>query len=468
MNQRATTCMVLCGIAAALLMPSSAHARLAQDRASATEKGSLLVYSNVEIRWSSAAGNAVLQDTFIEMSNDFPQDVRVLMYFVNGDAPIPADPASGERAHPGWNWVDNEFTLTANQPTWWSALSGTQNVVVPPATAPALSPFTVLDPGTPPGRPSPDGSNFRLLRGFIYAWAVNAEGAQIRWNHLSGQATHLNYGVGAAGQYNAVSFAALAGANGDAVGTPGMIQFDGIEYVTGPGSLLFNFRATSFSSGLSGPGATVAIDTDLTLHPLSLDVRQETNGPVTTKAHFDVWNENEVKFSGAYRCITCWDQTLLSNYGIPNHFILPHLQTQMGKARIEGLKSQLCDLNFDPANDDDFPYPPGPGDPVDPRDIVSQDTSLLGVAAEQISIVGNPITLAPVTKAGETMRNLSHMQLTAIGNLNPIILFGTVFLPGEATDGAGSDGREAGADELEINSDELQSTDLSGNRETRR
>ena len=155
MNHRATVGMILCAIAAALLVPSSAYAQPAQDLASATEKGSLLVYSNVEIRWSSAAGNAVLQDTFIEMSNDFPQDVRVLMYFVNGDAPIPADPASGERAHPGWNWVDNEITLTANQPTWWSALTGhaehRRSAVRP---LPTLSPFTVLDPGTPPGRPA--------------------------------------------------------------------------------------------------------------------------------------------------------------------------------------------------------------------------------------------------------------------------------------------------------------------------
>jgi len=69
----------------------------------------------------------------------------------------------------------------------------------------------------------------------------------------------------------------------------------------------------------------------------------ETEGPVTTKASFSIWNQNEVKFSGTHRCITCWDQTLLRDYDIPNHFLRDNLQTDKGKARIDGLASQLCD-----------------------------------------------------------------------------------------------------------------------------
>lgn len=85
-------------------------------------------------------------------------------------------------------------------------------------------------------------------------------------------------------------------------------------------------------------------NTDLTLMPVDLDVRQETNGPITTKASFDIWNSNEVRFSGTERCITCWDQTLLSQYGIPNHFLVGNLQTDKGKARINGIPSPVvCD-----------------------------------------------------------------------------------------------------------------------------
>jgi hypothetical protein len=60
---------------------------------------------------------------------------------------------------------------------------------------------------------------------------------------------------------------------------------------------------------------------------------------VSTKVHADIWNMNEVKFSGTYRCITCWDQTLLRHYEIPNHFLVEHLQTDHGKARLDGVAS---------------------------------------------------------------------------------------------------------------------------------
>ncbi len=56
------------------------------DRVSGSEKGSLLIFSKVEIRWDTA-GN-VIQDTFLNMANDWPQDVQVQMYFVNGDPPL--------------------------------------------------------------------------------------------------------------------------------------------------------------------------------------------------------------------------------------------------------------------------------------------------------------------------------------------------------------------------------------------
>jgi hypothetical protein len=86
----------------------------------------------------------------------------------------------------------------------------------------------------------------------------------------------------------------------------------------------------------------IAVNTDLTLFPVSVDLRQDNTGPVTTKANFDIWNMNEFKFSGTERCITCWDQALLSNYDPPNHFLGVNLQTDKGKARIDGLGSAIC------------------------------------------------------------------------------------------------------------------------------
>jgi hypothetical protein len=69
---------------------------------------------------------------------------------------------------------------------------------------------------------------------------------------------------------------------------------------------------------------------------------------VTTKAKFDIWNMNETRFSGTERCLTCWDQTLISSYTrLANHFLLENLQTNKGKARIDGVASAMCDEHPD-------------------------------------------------------------------------------------------------------------------------
>jgi hypothetical protein len=80
----------------------------------------------------------------------------------------------------------------------------------------------------------------------------------------------------------------------------------------------------------------VVSETDLTLLPVTVDLRQNNDGPVTTKADFDIRNQWEAQFSGTHRCITCWDQTLLGNYDSPNHFPVEFLQTDHGSARING------------------------------------------------------------------------------------------------------------------------------------
>jgi hypothetical protein len=362
MNKKLVVSAVLAAVAVIAVTPA-----LAQERVSASEKGSLLIFSKVDIRWD-AAGN-VIQDTFIDITNDYPADVLVQMYFVNGDEPLEA--FGGERAHTGWNAVDVQIELTQNEPTYWSALTGQPK---------GVSPFTILDPGTPPGRPDPDGTGDRVLRGFVVAWAVNNVGQEIKWNHLKGDVTIINYMTGSAWEYNAYAFqtgtAAATLPNGALLpGTPGQLQLNGAEYEQGFDLLLLDFYATGANS-FSG-SIPVTVDTDLTLYPIDMDLRQETEGPVTTKASFTVWNMNEAKFTGMDRCITCWDQALVSGYGVPNHFLRGNLQTDKGKAQIDGLASQLCNLNYDPT--DGLPL----GE--DERDVVSVASSLLGVAAKQLS-----------------------------------------------------------------------------------
>lgn len=353
------------GLLAGALLSAPVAAQVTQDRVSGTEKGSLLYFSKVEIRWSVVAGGGVTleQDTFIQLSNDNTTPTAVQMYFVNGDPPLAATPT--ERAHPGWNWVDNQIYLTQNDSAYWAASNGVGSQ--------AVSPFTVLDPGFPPGRPDPDGSGDRVLRGFIIAFAVNSSGEEIKWNHLSGDGTLVNYADHSAWDYNAWAFQAVNPLlpTGAVTGTPGVLSMDGVEYAPCVSDLLMNFQAVG-SNAYTGGNQQVVSNTDLTINVVSADLRQETSGPVTTKAAFDIWNDNETKFSGQDRCVTCWNQRLLSNYSLPNHFLIQNLQTHIGKARINGLASQLCNT-FTPL-----------GVPI----VVSQNAALLGVVAKHLQFNG--------------------------------------------------------------------------------
>ncbi|MHC5005086.1 MAG: hypothetical protein ACYTJ0_18410 [Planctomycetota bacterium] len=350
-----------------------------------SEKGSLIVYSKVEIRWD--ANGQVVQDTFISIINDFPEDVEVQMYFINGDPPTAVDP--------GWNWVDNAIELTGNEPAYWSALTGQPK---------GVSPFTVLDAD---GRPCPDGSGDICLRGYIIAWAVNASGEEIKWNHLAGTATLINYRDSYAWEYNACAFqTANSGLpNGAKLGTPGVLMLDGTEFAPVADVLIMDFYAAgSTPFGAGDAPVEIEAQTDLTLHPADVDLRQETDGPVTTKASFNIWNQNEVKFSGTDRCITCWDQTLLRDYDIPNHFLRENLQTDKGRARIDGLESQLC-----------------PG---------SQQAALMGVVARFLMYNG-------AGTASDTSFAASGTNLHGAGTEGAVILYDPGDVPPESKDPAG-------------------------------
>jgi len=300
-----------------------------RGRVKAEQKGSLLIWPKVELRWNAAG--ELIQDTFIDVTNDYPDDVLVQLYFVNGDQPLAEDPVAGERAHPGCNWVDNLILLTADEPAYWSVAAGLPK---------GVSPFTVLDPGTPPGRPATDGSGQRVLRGYVLGWAVNSAGLPIRWNHLKGDALLVHYEEASAWEYSAYSCQTFLNEQGAAVSQDGQLRLDGVMYDIGFSRLLLDFYAED-SEPFSQPGLNVILQTDLTLLPLAIDLRQDHEEPVYTKAMFDVWNSNEIKFSGARFCLWCWDQRWLADI-YPQHFLRANLQTDKGKTRIDGVASTDC------------------------------------------------------------------------------------------------------------------------------
>ncbi len=379
------------------------------ERVSVSQKGSLLIYSNVELRWD--ANGDLVQDTILELTNDITAGTNVQMYFVNGDEPRDAvfggnPPVMIAEGEPGWNFTDLQTFITQDQPIYWSAATGQ------PLGA---APFSILDPsnGNGPGRPTADGG--RMLRGFVYVWAVNNLGHQVRWNHLSGSATIVDYAAQTAWEYNAWAFQSnVPATNGQAIGIPGELHLDGIMYESAFDALLMSFYSSG-SQALSSDLVTASIDTDLTIHAVSADFSFNSRGPVTTDAKFDIWNQSEQRFSGTHRCITCWDQTLLSNYDAPNHFLIGNLGTDKGKARIDGVQNNACDSYCGAIGELDKNF----------YSVCSQPAAILGVISKEIAFSG-----------AADRRARSGRSLVGMGVENADIYNDIIAPPGELRDEA--------------------------------
>ncbi len=215
-------------------------------RATISSKGSFVVFPKVEIKWDSSGD--VIQDTFLDLTNDYPNSVRVQMYFVNADCCV---------------WLDNAITLTGNQPIYWSALTGDPRF---------LSPFTELGRGN--RDTDPTNVNGRVLRGYVVAWAVDPiTGNEISWNHLKGDAVVVNYKEGSAWEYNTWNFRAVSGTTGAPLLAPfGTLDLNGVEYDFAPDTLLLDFYASG-ATFFTGPNGAATIDTDLTLMAAIKDLR---------------------------------------------------------------------------------------------------------------------------------------------------------------------------------------------------
>lgn len=331
----------------------------AAPQVSPNQKGSLLYWSDVEVKFDQ--DGFLVFDTFIELTNDSNDSTYVQLYFVNGDAPL-AEIRSGafpfellERAHPGWNFVDAQIFLSPNKPTFWSAASGNNGggdtLQVPPFGNLDADPQPVGSPDhLGDGRLDPDnealGTTNRTVRGFIVGWTVVIAGQERTHNHISGSAMKVDYQHTAAWEYDAFAYKRLVTTDGD-----GVLNLDGVEYDASPARLQLDFYSvpTTLSSAPGGgpnPSALV-VDTDLTVHLAGADFRAVGGGPQTTWVLVDLWNQNEDRFSGTSRCLTCWDQTLLRDYmgvGVvtANHFLRANIGTDKGKARLTGNGGVAC------------------------------------------------------------------------------------------------------------------------------
>lgn len=273
-------------------MVSMVSAAAAPNVGNTTQKGSVLIFPKVRI-----AESPTPRDTYITIANDYYSGVNVKCYWVRGS---------------DQHTQDFSFRLTANQPVYFLASTG--------------------EPKDVPPFEGPDG--------MLICFAVDPAGENaINFNHLYGSATVINYSVGEGGTgyaYNSWNFAARANvALKRPVGTPGTIALDGINFDACPQYLLFNFPAVGAVDGLF-------VNDDLTLLPCKQDLRQD-HAITHTKAQFDLWNLNEVHYTGVYQCINCWFESLVS--GLQNNatkFNVDDLHSAFGRLRVTGVASSVC------------------------------------------------------------------------------------------------------------------------------
>jgi len=315
--------IALVSLAVVLVLAIVSVASARDNIADTYKKGSLLVFPKIVT--STADG----LDTYVFLGNDNTAPVSVKCYWMDNNQTI----------------EDFQFTMTANQPVYFSALKGQAQDPVD---------TTIL---VPP---------FIDSVGALVCFAVDAGGTKsIQWNHLYGSAMIVNaVPATRAVLYNAYSFAAP----GDPTTSPGTISLNNVQYDACPQYLVANFLAADNSSSLnSGTGGGVILGAyerpDLTLWPCKQDLRQDRQA-TCTKAKFDVWSENEIKFTGAYQCLKCWYEGFLddmgrkaaappyvSGNGDPSQkgngfgwdkFVEHYLGSEIGRFRVQGIVSSVC------------------------------------------------------------------------------------------------------------------------------
>jgi hypothetical protein len=119
---------------------------------------------------------------------------------------------------------------------------------------------------------------------------------------------------------------------------------NGVDYDFCPKRLIGNFAPVGRFAEYGEDGDSVYYeDTELTVASCKQDLRQDFDWRAT-KLAFNVWNEDEVKFTGAHECADSWHETLLSEVETAGqNFLLAFLNTDSAYYRVEGIKSTVCD-----------------------------------------------------------------------------------------------------------------------------
>jgi hypothetical protein len=302
-----------------LLCGSSAFA--AQNVGNTSQKGSLLIFPQIDVSpgW----------DTLVRISNDANTGVDLTCYYMNE--------RKGRR--------DFHIRLTRKQPIWFSVSrhAGTFPVAAFPTD------FNPLIPGN-------------VNKGMLACWATDvALAAQISHNHLSGTATvgqlqSKTTTVGtppatvtittperAAFTYPSWNFTARGVAAGANVGTPGRLDLTGVDgaYDACPSYLIGHFTPRGVNATTNFGGEFVT-ENFLSVASCNLDFKQDYV-PHFTKLKIEVWNEQEVKFTGSFECSDSTKWLPLSTTDVaPENFDANVVQSVAAQLKVKGVASTQC------------------------------------------------------------------------------------------------------------------------------
>jgi hypothetical protein len=258
------------GIALFALAGSSAFA--APNLTNVNQKGSLLVFPLID----TSEG----RDTLIMLSNDNTKPIWVKCYYGEYTGYYYTKPTK-----------DFEFKVTKNHPFYWYASSGEGSVKLPS--------FPDDYTGT----------------GELKCWATTKGGAdQIKWNHLSGVAKVVDGGVGQSWEYSAYGFYCRGTANNQPCGpVAGRIDLNGSVYDKCPRYIIGQIIP-------EGTPGWAPNENFLAVSSCYQDLSPDgyANAYVQ-QVDIDVWNEGEVKFTGAYDNIDSWWRIHLGENTVDNH-----------------------------------------------------------------------------------------------------------------------------------------------------
>jgi len=148
-------------------------------------------------------------------------------------------------------------------------------------------------------------------------------------------------------EYNAYAFFVPSGIDLQPIGAPGALQLNGVEYDVCPLYLIGQFSpqppnndgvlVNQVFNGLNVGGNRLAIN------GCTLDLRRDYV-PAWTKLQFDVWNSDEVKFTGAYDCADSWHETFFDDAldAARQNFDAATLGTSVARYRVQAFKTPQC------------------------------------------------------------------------------------------------------------------------------